>query len=131
MSLGKSASELGKVRGLGSAREGGGEWLRERLTSVALLLLGAWFLVSLLFLPKLDQRTLVEWLRATGGGVPMALFVIVAFWHSVDGLKQVTEDYIGSDTTRWFVNTLIFFLAVAGASLCLFALGKIIFGAAA
>jgi succinate dehydrogenase / fumarate reductase membrane anchor subunit len=131
MSIGKSASEVGKVRGLGSAREGGGEWLRERVTSVALLLLGTWFLVSLLFLPKLDQRTLVEWLRGAGGAVPMALFVVTAFWHSVDGLKQVTEDYITDDTARWFVNTLIFFFAVAGASLCLFALGKITFGAAA
>jgi succinate dehydrogenase / fumarate reductase membrane anchor subunit len=131
MSIGDSASEVGKVRGLGSAREGGSEWMRERLTSLALLLLGAWFLVSLLLLPKLDQRSLVEWLRGAGGAVPMALFVITAFWHSVDGLKQVTEDYIPDDTSRWFVNTVIFFFAVAGASLCLFALGKITFGAAA
>lgn len=131
MSLGRSASDVGKVRGLGSARGGGDEWLVERLTSVALLLLGAWLFASLLFLPKLDQRTLVEWLRGAGGAVPMALFVIVAFWHSVDGLKQVTTDYISGDVSRWVVNTIVFFFAIAGASLCLFALAKIAFGAAA
>ena len=131
MSLGDSASDVGKVRGLGSARAGGTDWLAERLSSVALLLIGAWFLASLLFLPSLDQRTLTEWLRSAAGAVPMALFVIVGFWHAVDGLKVVVDDYVEGEVGRWFVNTLILFLAVAGASLCLFALGKIAFGGAA
>jgi succinate dehydrogenase / fumarate reductase membrane anchor subunit len=131
MSIGDSASDVGKVLGLGSAREGGGEWLRERLTSVALLLLGIWLLASLLFLPKLDQRTLVEWLRGARVAIPMALFVIAAFWHSVDGLKQVVTDYVAGDISRWVLNTIILFFAVAGAALCLFSLGRIVFGAAA
>ena len=63
MSVGESATPLGKVRGLGSAREGGGHWLSERVSSAALLLLGSWLAASLLLLPSLDQRTLVEWLR--------------------------------------------------------------------
>ena len=131
MSLGKSASEVGKVRGLGSARSGGVDWLAERLSSVALLLLGAWFLASLLFLPALDQRTVAEWLHGASGAVPMALFVVVGFWHAVDGLKVVVDDYVEGEAGRWFLNTIILFLAVAGASLCLFALGRIAFGAAA
>lgn len=131
MSLGDSATELGKVRGLGSARHGGYDWLAERMSSVALLLLGTWLIASLLFLPKLDQRTLVEWLKGAGGAVPMALFVVTSFWHAIDGLKQVVDDYVEGEVARWFLNTLFFFLAVAGASLALFALGKIAFGAAA
>ena len=79
MSLGDSATPLGKVRGLGSAREGGEHWITERVTSIALLLLGTWLIASLLLLPKLDQRTLVEWLHAPTGFIPMALLVIVGF----------------------------------------------------
>ena len=60
MSLGDSASPLGKVRGLGSAREGGEHWLTERTTSIALLLLGIWLLASLLILPDLKRQTLIE-----------------------------------------------------------------------
>ena len=56
--------------------------------------------------------------------------VIVAFWHAVDGLKVVIDDYVSGEGNRWAWNTLILFLAVAGASLCLFALGRIAFGAA-
>ena len=38
MSIGQSSTPLGKVRGLGSAREGGEHWLTERVTSIALLI---------------------------------------------------------------------------------------------
>jgi succinate dehydrogenase / fumarate reductase, membrane anchor subunit len=61
----------------------------------------------------------------------MALFVITAFRHGVDGLKVVVDDYVSSGENRWALNTLILFLGVAGASLALFALGRIAFGAAA
>ena len=131
MSLGESATPIGKARGLGSAREGGEHWLSERVSSVAMLLLSSWFLASMLFLPDLDQRTLAEWLRNPSGAVPMALFVITAFWHGVDGMKVVVDDYVESEANRWALNTLFLFLAVGGASLALFALGKIAFGAAA
>jgi len=131
MSIGDSATPLGKVRGLGSAREGGRHWLSERVTSIALILLGAWLLASLLILPNLGQRTLAEWLRSPSGAVPMALFVVTAFVHGLDGLKVVVDDYVSGEENRWALNTLFLFLAVAGASLALFALGRIAFGGAA
>jgi len=131
MSLGDSATDIGKVRGLGSARAGGVDWLSERVSSVALLLLGAWLLASLLLLPTLDQRTVLEWLHAPSGAIPMTLFVITSFWHGFDGLKVVVDDYVEGEVNRWFLNTLFLFLAVAGLSMALFALGRIAFGAAA
>ena len=86
MSLGDSSSPIGKVRGLGSAREGGEHWLTERVTSIALLLLGVWLIASLLFLPQLDQRTVLEWLRAPSAAVPKALLSIIGFTHALDGV---------------------------------------------
>ena len=131
MSVGDSATPLGKVRRLGSAREGGEHWLAERVTSAALLLLGAWLIASLLFLPSLDQRTLAEWLAAPSGAVPMALLVITGFVHALDGLKVVVDDYVHDEGNRFALNTLLLFLAVGGASLALFALGRIAFGGTA
>jgi succinate dehydrogenase / fumarate reductase membrane anchor subunit len=131
MSLGESASPLGKVRGLGSAREGGEHWLTERVTSIALLLLGLWLVASLLLLPALDLKTLIEWLRAPSGAVPMALLIVVAFIHGLQGMKVVIDDYVHDEGNRFALNTLLLFLAVGGAALALFALGRIAFGAAA
>jgi succinate dehydrogenase / fumarate reductase membrane anchor subunit len=131
MSLGNSSTELKKVRGLGSAREGGEHWITERVTSVALLLLGTWLIASLLLLPALDYATVREWLRSPLGAVPMALFVIVSFRHGLDGMKVVVDDYVHEPGNNFALNTFLLFLAVGGAALALFALGKIVFGAAA
>lgn len=131
MSIGKSATPLGQVRGLGSAREGGGHWLAERVTSAALVLLGAWLVASLLLLPSLDQRTLAEWLAAPSGAVPMALLVVAGFAHALDGMKVIVDDYVHDEGNRLALNTLLLFLAVGAASLALFALGRIAFGGAA
>ena len=128
MSLGDSATPLGKVRGLGSAREGGEHWLTERITSIALLLLGTWLIASLLMLPGLDQTTLSEWLKAPAGAIPMALLVIIGFRHALDGMKVVVDDYVHDAGNNFAVNTLLLFLAVGGGALALFALARIAFG---
>jgi succinate dehydrogenase / fumarate reductase membrane anchor subunit len=131
MSLGESSSPLGKVRRLGSAREGGEHWLTERVTSIALLLLGTWLAASLMLLPRLDQHTLAEWLRAPSGAVPMALLVVIGFRHALDGMKVVVDDYVHEEGNRFALNTLLLFLAVGGAALALFAVANLAFGGAA
>ncbi len=128
MSIGDSASPLGKVRGLGSARHGGEHWLGERVTSIALLVLGIWLITSLLLLPDLTLRTLREWLRAPSGAIPMALLVVTAFIHGLDGMKVVVDDYVHDEGNRFAVNMVLLFLAVAGAAIALFALARIAFG---
>ena len=131
MSLGDSATPLGKVRGLGSAGEGGEHWLTERVTSIALLLLGTWLIASLLILPKLDRQTVIEWLRAPSGAVPMALLIVIGFKHALDGLKVFVDDYVHEPGNNFAVNTLLLFLAVAGGALSLYALASVAFGGAA
>ena len=130
MSLGDSATALGKVRGLGSAREGGEHWIGERVSSIALLLLGVWLIASLLFLPALDHATVSEWLRTPLGAVPMTLFVITSFYHGLDGLKVVVDDYVDDEGNRFALNTTLLFLAVGGAAFALFALAKVALGGA-
>ena len=130
MSIGDSSTPLGIARGLGSAREGGEHWLTERVTSVALLLLGSWFIASLMFLPKLDQRTLVEWLHAPSGAIPMALLIVVGFKHALDGMKVFIDDYVHEAGSNFVINTLLLFLAVAGAAIALYALAALAFGGA-
>ena len=131
MSLGESATPLGTARGLGSAREGGEHWLTERVTSIALLLLGTWLIASLLLLPSLDQRTVFEWLRTPSGAVPMALLIVIGFKHALDGMKVVVDDYVHEPGNNFALNTLLLFLAVGGAALSLFALGRIALGGGA
>ncbi len=131
MSTGRSATPLGKVRGLGPAGHVGEHWTEERFLSVALVLLSLWLIFSLLMLPALDRATLVEWLRAPAAAVPMALFVIAAFKHGLDGMKVVVDDYVHQEGNRVATLIILKMAAIAGAALSLFALAKIAFGAVA
>ncbi len=109
-------------RGLGSAREGGEHWLTERVTSIALLLLGSWFIASLLLLPGLDPQTVVEWLKSPTAAIPMALLVIVGFRHALDGMKVFVDDYVHEPGSNFVINTLLLFAAIGGAAIALYAL---------
>ena len=128
MSLGESATPLGKVEGLGSAREGGHHWLEERFTSVALVVLGLWLIFSLLMLPVLDRSTISEWLGSAWGAIPMALLVVTAFRHGLDGLKVAVDDYVHDEGNRIGVHFALNLAAIAGGSAALFALARIVFG---
>ena len=131
MSRSESATPLGKVRGLGSAGHGGQHWLEERFTSVSLVFLAFWLVISLLMLPVLDYGTLTEWLGSAWGAMPMALLIITAFKHGLDGLKVAVDDYVHDEGTRIGIHYLLTMLAVPGASVALFALARIAFGATA
>ena len=85
----------------------------------------------LLLLPGLDRTTIIEWLRAPSGAVPMALLIIVGFKHALDGMKVVVDDYVHEPGNNFVLNLILLFLAVAGGALALFALARIAFGAAA
>ena len=131
MSQGESATPLGKVRGLGSAGHGGGHWLEERFTSVALVLLSFWLIFSLLMLPNFEFATLKEWLGSAWGAIPMALFVVAAFKHGLDGLKVVVDDYVHEEGNRIASHFALTMAAIGGASVALFALARIVLGAPA
>ncbi len=130
MSQSESATPLGKVRGLGAAGHGGHHWLEERFTSVALVLLSLWLIFSLIMLPSLELDILKEWLGSAWGAIPMALFIVAAFKHGLDGLKVTVDDYVHDDGNRIGLHFFLNMAAIAGASVALFALAKIVFGAA-
>ena len=89
-----SAQALSKVLGRGSAHEGAHHWRVQRLTAVALLLLGAWFVVSLVLLPDYSFASVHAWASGLVNATLLALFAGAACWHSQLGVQVVIEDYV-------------------------------------
>ena len=111
-------SPLGRVLGLGSAREGADHWWLQRLTAVALVPLGLWLACSMLRLPLHDHGAVVAWMAAPLNTIALLLLVIAASWHARLGVQVVIEDYVGTawlKVTLLMLNTFAFFAAaVAG-----------------
>jgi len=70
-------------------------WRYQRLTSIALLPLGLWFLVSLLRQPALTHEIVAGWFGRPLQALLAALFGAALLWHSIQGVQVVIEDYVG------------------------------------
>ncbi len=123
-----AGTELGRVRGLGSAKDGVHHWWLQRLTAVGNVLLVLWFVGSLIWLPSLDYATVIAWLRQPIVAVPMLLLIANVFWHFRLGLQVFIEDYVHGGN-RLVLIILLNFYTVAGAAAAMFAVLKIAFGA--
>jgi succinate dehydrogenase / fumarate reductase, membrane anchor subunit len=123
-------SPLGKVLGTGSAKEGVHHWWLQRLTSIALVPLTIWFVVSLLSLPSFEHVTVVSWMAQSWTALLLILFILVATRHSQLGVRVVVEDYVhGGSKTLTLV--LITFIHAVVAAAGIFAVLKVAFGGAA
>jgi succinate dehydrogenase / fumarate reductase, membrane anchor subunit len=122
-------SPLGRVLGAGSAKEGVHHWWMQRLTSVALVPLTIWFVISLLTLPSFEHVTVVSWIAQSWTALLLILFILVATWHSQLGVRVVIEDYVhgGAKTLTLVLITFIHTLVAAAG---VFAVAKVAFGSA-
>ena len=121
-----TGTEIGRVRGLGSAKAGAHHWWIQRLTAGSNLLLMLWFLFSLLRLPHYDHATVIAWLSTPLAAVPMILLVASTFWHFRLGLQVVIEDS-QHDESRVIALVVLNFYTVAMAAFAIFAILKIAF----
>jgi succinate dehydrogenase / fumarate reductase, membrane anchor subunit len=123
-------SPLGRVLGEGAAHTGVRHWWLQRLTSIALVPLTVWFVVSLLALPSLGYGTLIMWMSQSWTALLLILLVLAAAWHSQLGLRVVVEDYIHGAGARTLTLVLIGFAHVLLAAAGVFAILKVAFGGA-
>ena len=90
----RDGNVLRRVRQLGSARDGLGEWQLQRKTALALIPLGLYFVASMLRLAVSDELTAAQWLSSPVPALLTILFVIALFAHAVVGLRSVLLDYV-------------------------------------
>ena len=122
-----SGTNIGKVRGLGSAKHGGSQWISQRTTAVGNLLLTTWLVASLLLMPNFEQATLALWLAKPSVAVPMILMLVSIFWHARLGLQVLIEDYVHDDALKFGAMTLLNFYVVGGAVFGIFTVAKLAF----
>ena len=121
-----TGTPLGRVRGLGSAKEGAHHWWHQRLTAAANILLMLWLMISVARMPGYDYAAVRLWLQSAWVAVPMVLLIVSVFYHFRLGLQVVIEDY-QHDETRvvWMIVLNLF--TVATAFIALFAILKVAF----
>jgi succinate dehydrogenase / fumarate reductase membrane anchor subunit len=115
-------SPLGKVLGRGSAGEGVGHWWVQRLTSVALLPLTSWFVISLLGQPLQSYDAMRGWLGQPWVAILTILLVSTLAWHAKLGVQVVIEDYVHGKGAKAGLLMLNIFVHLSAAVAAIFAI---------
>lgn len=119
---------LKNALGLGSARQGAHHFITQRVTAVALVLLGAWFVWTVLSLLHLDYAGARALVAQPCNAVLLLAFVVTVFWHAQLGLQVVIEDYVHARGSQLALQLTVKFLCFLGAAASVLAILKIALG---
>ena len=118
-------SDLGRVRGLGTAKEGVHHWWMQRLTAIALIPLTLWFIISIASLNSASYAETVNWLSIPLVSIFMILLVSSTLYHALLGVQVVVEDYIHQEGFKFLLLIGLKFIFLVLGVIAVFSLLKI------
>jgi len=104
---------LAHVRGLGAAKDGAHHWWMQRVTSVILVPLVLWFVISLLSVSRADYEGFQHWLSSPVNAGLLVALLTAMFYHASLGMQVIYEDYVrpeGAKVIAVLVTQLVLFL---------------------
>jgi succinate dehydrogenase membrane anchor subunit len=113
MASGKFSTPLARVRGMGSARSGTGDFWRQRLTAVANVPLTIAFVVIVVGLLGRNHAAVVQILGSPLVAVVMLLFITSICVHMRIGMQVIIEDYVHDEKQKLFLVIANTFFTVA------------------
>jgi succinate dehydrogenase / fumarate reductase membrane anchor subunit len=122
---------LNRVLGLGSAKEGTDHWWGQRVSAIALAVLGSWLIIAFWGFDSYSYGAVVAWIQAPVHTVMLILVVLTLCYHSQLGVQMVVEDYVHGHGLKVIVLIASTFAHFASAAAGVFAVLKLAFGAAA
>ena len=116
------------AQSLGSAHSGAHHFMVQRITAVALIGLGLWFVWIALAMLHLDYAGAHALIARPLNAVLMIAFLVATFWHAQLGLQVVVEDYVHARGLGLALQISIKFLCFLGAAASVLAVIRIALG---
>ena len=121
-------SELGKVRGLGSAHDGTQHFFMQRVTAIANVPLVIYLLYFVIAHIGTGRAAVVASIKNPIAALALCLALISICWHMKLGLQMVIEDYVHGYGAKLISLLMNIFFAFGLCGLGVFAILKMSFG---
>ncbi len=108
---------LKTARGLGSAKDGVPHFVNQRLTAIALVFLGLYFLLLVVCNASAGYDAVHATVARPFNAVLLVAFLVAMCWHAALGIQVVIEDYVHSawGIVLQVINRFVFAIAaIAG-----------------
>ncbi len=92
---------LGEVRGLGSAKQGTGDWIVTRVTSVALTILTVFLVILMVALVGRPHAEVVAILASPLVAILLLASILLTTVHMRLGMQVIIEDYVHSELPKF------------------------------
>jgi len=119
---------LGRVRSLGSAKAGTGDFWRQRLTAIAMVALIIPVIVIVMMLLGRSHAAAIQILGSPFVAIVLILFIIASVWHMKIGMQAVIEDYVHDEKLKLVTIIGNNFFSAAVALAAVYAILKLSFG---
>lgn len=116
---------LGRVLGLGTAKDGTSHWWGQRVSAIALVFLGPWFAWSLATSPDFSHAAVVAAIGRPINSILLLLLSVTLAYHSYLGIQVVIEDYIHAPGAKLVALLASRFAHIALAVAAVYAILKI------
>jgi succinate dehydrogenase / fumarate reductase membrane anchor subunit len=121
---------LAEVRGLGSAKKGTGEFIVQRVTAVALVVLLTLFIVIIAMLNGEPYENVVETLSSPLVALIMLAGILLTVVHMRVGMQVIIEDYVHNEMLKLAILIANWLFSWGVGIVAAFAVLKIAFGGA-
>ena len=116
---------LARVRNLGASHSGTGDFWRQRVTAVAMVLLIVPVAVVVLMLLGRNQAGAAQILGSPPIAIILLLFIIASAWHMKIGMQVVIEDYVHGEKVKLMAIMANNFFSFAVALASIYAILKL------